>query len=287
MYFQTVLLLSLAASFFLASLFLQNGLLLLGLAILGVVAGSLFITCRLLQPIKKITSELENIRPGENIFRLSERFPGEWCVLAHRFNQFLDDNDAYLKRHKEIITGAIQEKEKIFQIYRDVIYAVTQGKVFLVTEEEFYRQFYNELLVFTLKLEQKQDITRCRREVDIFLQEHCSWWVGPRRKQVLLSLSEALTNVIKHAGRGEISIALKEDRVIFYVLDQGAGMDLEKLPYMVFINGYTTKKSLGSGFLLMHYYIDRLIICTTDKGTYLALEANSSGFSCQAAENQR
>ncbi|MDW7675326.1 MAG: ATP-binding protein [Bacillota bacterium] len=253
---------------------LKNGLLFLGIIIFGVFIGSTMITGRLLRPLTTISSELQKINIANMTLRLPEKYPGEWSFLTKTFNKLLDENYSYQQQQGELLVRAIKEKETIFQIYRDVIYAVTQGRVFLVTQEEFYQQICDELPLISCKLENKKDISRCRHEIDSFLTDKCDWWIGTKRKQLLLCLSEAITNVIKHAESGEILVSLTAKKIVFYILDQGPGMNLEKLPYMVFINGYTSKNSLGSGFSLIHNYIDKMTICTTEHGTFLTLEAH-------------
>lgn len=261
----------------LESKLLQNGLVFMGVLIIAGLAISSIITRRLLRPIDLITRELEKIRDGNKEIRLSENLGSEWSFLAANFNNLLEDNYKLQRKQKKAINMAVKEKGKIFQVYRDVMYAVTRGKVFLVTVEEFHKKIREDLPLFRYKLTNKKDITLCRREVDVYLTQYCELWAGVKRKQVLLCLSEAITNAIKHAGSGEVLIAIDGKELTLYVIDQGPGMDLEKLPYMVFINGFTTKISLGAGFSLMHHYMDKMIIGISKQGTYLALEINLAG----------
>ena len=92
-------------------------------------------------------------------------------------------------------------------------------------------------------------------------------------RDILLCLSEATTNAIKHAGSGEVILSVMDNKLIIYVLDNGEGIDLKKLPYSIFVNGFTTEESsLGAGFLLMEKNVDRILLSTTNNGTFLALE---------------
>ena len=43
----------------------------------------------------------------------------------------------------------------------------------------------------------------------------------------------------------------------------------KKLPYIIFVKGFSTKQtSLGTGFLLMEKYMDKIILSTSKEGTF-------------------
>ncbi|MHB1167187.1 MAG: hypothetical protein ACYC0N_01445, partial [Carboxydocellales bacterium] len=51
-----------------------------------------------------------------------------------------------------------------------------------------------------------------------------------------------------------------------------SGMPFDKIPYMVFFSGFSTKISLGFGFSIMYQCADRLILQTSGTGTRIVLE---------------
>ncbi|TDA65539.1 MAG: ATP-binding protein [Clostridia bacterium] len=93
-----------------------------------------------------------------------------------------------------------------------------------------------------------------------------------RRHGILVCLSEALTNVVKHAQNGKWAALQVPSGLRLAVEDTGPGIKLAELPKATLMQHYSTKKSLGSGFTLMLYYSDRIYLATGQGGTSLILE---------------
>ncbi|WP_003542647.1 ATP-binding protein [Desulfotomaculum nigrificans] len=234
----------------------------------------------LLKPIRVMTNRLTEIEKDYSSIHLPEGAAADLGLTPNNFNRFLDTNHALKQRMELLSNEVLDEKDKMFRVYRDVIRAITQEKVYLTSPAEFSQIIQQEVPVLNFKLNSPHDITRCRMEIDQYLTKVCSSWQSPRRHKALLCLSEAMTNVIKHAGSGEVLLALNDNRIVFYVLDQGPGMELAKLPFMVFLKGFSTKTSMGFGFSIMFRYLDKLILSTSESGTRLALEISLSKSKC-------
>ncbi|MGG1557718.1 ATP-binding protein, partial [Geobacillus thermoleovorans] len=160
--------------------------------------------------------------------------------------------------------------EKKWEIYRDVMHAATQGKFLLVKEEEVGR-LEQGTIICRAGIRSRSDIPKCR---ELAKQAFEALGVGPLALvSWLLAVSEAVTNVIKHAEWGEMSLiqdkASKELRLI--VKDQGPGFPMKELPKMVLLSGYSTKKSLGQGFTLIMRIAQKVFLSTSSQGSVLVL----------------
>jgi anti-sigma regulatory factor (Ser/Thr protein kinase) len=157
-----------------------------------------------------------------------------------------------------------------WEVYRDVMFAATQGKFLLITEEEVSK--YKEGIVLCEgRVKDRSDIPICRNlakeklESEGLSQSTIMSW--------LLVLSEAITNVIKHAEEGKMTILKdeKNNEIRFVIEDKGPGFALKDLPKKTLLAGYSTKKSLGQGFTLMMKMAKRVLLFTSPKGSILIL----------------
>ncbi|TSB47588.1 ATP-binding protein [Alkalicoccobacillus porphyridii] len=168
------------------------------------------------------------------------------------------------KTHPEI--NKIQWK-----IYRDVLYASSQGKFKLISKEEL-PDLSNKTYIDTFIITQKSDIPACRNHVKARLIE-----MGYKPKVImnwLLALSEAITNVIVHAIQGSMTLLIKSetDEIIFIVNDHGPGFNLEALPNSILLAGFSSKKSLGHGFTFMIKLANQVQLYTTPIGSTVILK---------------
>jgi anti-sigma regulatory factor (Ser/Thr protein kinase) len=173
---------------------------------------------------------------------------------------------------------ALQESEmgerdnrKTWEIYRDVMYAVTQKKFLLITEEEI-PQYTNGRILCEGAIKERADVPKCRN-----LAQQALLQVIAKPELVmgwLLVISEALTNILKHAEEGRM--ILVEDNGIIRVIveDKGPGFLLKDLPKMTLMAGYSTKKSLGQGFTLMMKMSRQILLSTSSTGSTIILILN-------------
>ena len=87
-----------------------------------------------------------------------------------------------------------------------------------------------------------------------------------------VAAGEALTNAIKHAQGGEVTLHADGDKILVRVTDHGPGIADLMLPRAVLERGYSTKPSLGMGYTLMLHLTDRIHLCTGPGGTIVILE---------------
>jgi HD-GYP domain-containing protein (c-di-GMP phosphodiesterase class II)/anti-sigma regulatory factor (Ser/Thr protein kinase) len=162
-----------------------------------------------------------------------------------------------------------EQEIKMKKIYKDVIYAVTQAKMLLVEADELDEHLKGTLGV-SHEILVPTDISKCRHIIDGLISESIT--DSKKKYQVLLCINECLTNVLKHAQKGQMKTYTDDGRFRILIQDNGSGIDLADLPKSTLMQGYSTKLSLGQGFKLMMNYSDRLVLCTNSSGTSILLE---------------
>ncbi|MEH7524302.1 ATP-binding protein, partial [Bacillus sp. JJ1503] len=180
---------------------------------------------------------------------------------------------------KDIFNGVtiapINEKvDGEWEIYRDVINAATQGQFLLISEEEV-NKYKKGIVLCESEIIGRKDIPICRNVAKERLEAHnfnkakiMSW---------LLVLSEAITNIIKHAEQGKMTIleSKESNEIRFVIEDKGPGFPLKELPKNTLLAGYSTKNSMGQGFTLMMKMAKQVLLFTTPKGSTLILTFDS------------
>ncbi|MDQ0207703.1 ATP-binding protein [Alkalicoccobacillus murimartini] len=158
-----------------------------------------------------------------------------------------------------------------WKIYRDVLYASSQGQFSLLSQEELSNSVKDFHLISEYEISTKSDIPACRHHVKSLLLQQ-----GYDTKQImnwLLALSEAITNIIVHAFRGKLKVLTSSDgqEVLFVAEDRGPGFQLETLPKSILLAGYSSKESLGHGFTFMIKLANQVQLYTSPQGSTLIL----------------
>ncbi|MFC0213607.1 ATP-binding protein [Paenibacillus chartarius] len=160
-------------------------------------------------------------------------------------------------------------EEATWQVYRDVIHAVTQQKFLLIREDEVaaYRQ---GTVICEAVIKERADIPKARDSAKQYLLENGILAVHVMSH--LLVISEAVTNILKHAKEGKMTIVKTDTSFNVLVEDSGPGFPLKLLPYTTLMAGYSTKKSMGQGFTLMMKIAQQVVLSTIPSvGTTLIL----------------
>lgn len=170
------------------------------------------------------------------------------------------------------VTEVIERERRMYRqqvaAYREAILAVTGGRLHLTTPEEIARFAQDGVILASGEVNQAADVARARAVLADLLET----FPLRRRHGILVCLSEALTNVVKHAQNGKWAALQVPSGLRLAVEDTGPGIKLAELPKATLMQHYSTKKSLGSGFTLMLYYSDRIYLATGQGGTSLILE---------------
>jgi anti-sigma regulatory factor (Ser/Thr protein kinase) len=88
----------------------------------------------------------------------------------------------------------------------------------------------------------------------------------------MLCISEAATNTIKHADRGELTLHQCDDALLAVVSDRGPGIPALSLPEVALRRGFSTAVSLGMGYKAMISLADRVYLATGPQGTTVGIE---------------
>jgi anti-sigma regulatory factor (Ser/Thr protein kinase) len=163
-----------------------------------------------------------------------------------------------------------EEAEKNRKYYKDIISAVTGGKLQIFEKEELESILDEGKPLGSMVLAASADVGRARYEI-LDILEKIGFDAG-RREDLILCVSEAATNVIRHAKEGELRVRLLEDRIRVWVIDFGEGIDFSNLPKIALMRGFSTKISLGCGYTLMMELLDRVCLSSDKGGTTLVLE---------------
>lgn len=172
------------------------------------------------------------------------------------------------------ITEAVAEEReqtrRIFRAYRDVINVATKGKLMLIDDAECGELLAKGDVLGETDLTATADGGVARAMVSRIAADE-----SLDSKQVFhltVCVSEAVTNVFKHAGAGHVSIRRDGDVLRVIVTDRGGGIPLESLPRAILMDGYSTQHSMGRGYSVMLRLVDRIWIRTCGEGTVVVLE---------------
>lgn len=206
-------------------------------------------------------SKIQGLEKGADDFLIK---PIDWPELSARVRNLirmkvLTQENLHLEREQQRVG-----------IMREVIFAVSGGKLELADDEALERLRRQGRFLRQLEVGVDRDIARARSEVEGLLQ-HTSL-DADRLLDLVLCVSEASTNAVKHAGGGILQIHESETSVLIWMIDNGHGIDFSLLPRSTLMKGWSSKLSLGCGFTIMLEMLDRLHLHTNKDGTTLILE---------------
>lgn len=167
-----------------------------------------------------------------------------------------------------------ESRDRIREVYRDVILAVTQNKLRLILGEEELPFTEDMTLEKTLTVRSVDDLSEAKSFLETFLYE-----AGVCRSRVfdlVVSLSEAVSNVLKHAQTGTVRVYRTGSILQVWVQDNGLGIRFSDLPRSALQRGHSSKNSLGMGFCIMTELMDMVYLFTDSRGTLVILEADLS-----------
>jgi len=220
----------------------------------------------LVLPEKKFSDLAEICKKTKRSFHEHIEFQGK-TYEAHFFPYgkevliFVHDLTPMLRFKKKTLL-------QILESYQDVIRTLSKEKIYLCVHEQ-------ELLgklgdyIGSISIHNVDDVPRSREFVSKYV---LNYNVSKSIKEVLLAVSEATTNLIKHATDGEISLFSKEGAFQVLIADKGSGIPLHELPKTILVSGYSSKRSLGRGFSLMEAFSDKVMVYTSSDGTKILLE---------------
>ncbi len=184
-----------------------------------------------------------------------------YVLLRHHAGRILEAERTY----RTAVERAEQQKRLFFQ---NTITAVTEGKMLVRSPGALAAMPAPPQMEAEVNSAAQASQVRERiRDVALAAGIH-----GERAADLVVAAGEALTNAIKHANGGKVSVHVGADCIWVRVADQGPGIADLMLPRVVLERGYSTKPSLGMGYTLMLALSDRLYLTTGPTGTTVVLE---------------
>jgi DNA-binding response OmpR family regulator/anti-sigma regulatory factor (Ser/Thr protein kinase) len=161
------------------------------------------------------------------------------------------------------------EKERR-QIMRDVIFAVSGGKLVLAEESELEAMRNGGQNKRHLDIGDTSDVGKARTVTEEALLE--LKMDRDRIFDMVLCVSEATTNALKHARGGSLDVYSVDGRAQVWVSDRGGGIDFSLLPRSTLMKGWSSKTSLGYGYTILLELLDRVLLSTSRFGTTVVME---------------
>lgn len=158
--------------------------------------------------------------------------------------------------------------KKIYESYQDVIGKLSDGRIELVQSQTKLRESLGTL-VDSMKISVVDDVGRGRDLINKYLNGISDAKI---KLKILLAVSEGITNIIKHAVDGRLSLYANGKTYQILIEDHGSGIPLHEIPKTILVSGYSSKKSLGKGFSVISKAANRLRVYTGENGTSLLLE---------------
>ncbi|MDQ7823044.1 MAG: response regulator [Candidatus Eremiobacteraeota bacterium] len=164
----------------------------------------------------------------------------------------------------------LEKERQVRQIFKDVLQAITQNKLHLLLDPSELSVVAQGEKKEQIELKVPHDTVKVRRALEAWLSR-----LGvekSRRYNMVVCISEATTNVIKHAGLGTVTFYQLRDRVQVWIDDKGKGIDFSELPRSTLLKGHSTKVSLGMGYTIMLELMDKIYLFTNPRGTLVIME---------------
>jgi anti-sigma regulatory factor (Ser/Thr protein kinase) len=229
---------------------------------------------RLIHPMEQLIEGMNIISKGNLDYRIPVIHIDELGRFIASFNSMVQE----LKKSKTDLENELvqtkNQREKIFKVYSDVINAVTQGKMMLLRPEDIALTVISGIVIAETMIKAPEDVSIARKISKTVVREMFS--NRNKDQKILLCVSEAATNIIKHAGSGIFTVRKEGPDTLWFVFtDNGTGMDFDNLPAKIFYKGFSTKVSMGYGFNLIFSMVDKLILATSKNGTTVAFAFNN------------
>jgi HD-GYP domain-containing protein (c-di-GMP phosphodiesterase class II)/anti-sigma regulatory factor (Ser/Thr protein kinase) len=193
---------------------------------------------------------------------------GEFYWEVHGYP--LEPNKILLFVHD--MTSMISYRERlesnILESYEHVIHTLSDGQITFHAETKQINLILGQLQG-KIEITTTADIPKSRLFLNAYLQDSK---LELKPMKILLAVSEATTNLLKHATGGEMFVYRTEGKLQILISDNGSGIPLHEIPKTILVSGYSTKKSLGKGFQLMANFSNGIHVHTSSKGTCILLE---------------
>lgn len=175
-----------------------------------------------------------------------------------------------LAKEKESRNKADENSYKIRQVYRDVILAVTQNKLKLLLSAAELPFYPPDAKLLEITISNSDDLVIAKEKIENYFIAQS--WSKSRIFDIIVSVSEAVSNVLKHAQCGTVTIFGIDGKFHVWVSDNGKGINFSDIPKSALQKGHSSRNSLGMGFCIMLELTDQLLLFTHPMGTIVIME---------------
>ncbi|MCE5323370.1 PAS domain S-box protein [bacterium] len=168
---------------------------------------------------------------------------------------------------RDVTDRKLAEQYKM-EFYRRTIMAATDGKLLMAEKHEIYQ--IGGPCIAEYEIASVEDIGKIRMaasEIAIL-----AGMDEPLVHDFAVTIGEAGTNALKHAGGGQASIHRATDSLMFIVSDCGPGIEAMTIPQVAFVKGYTTAGTLGMGYKIIIALAEKVYIATSNVGTTVGIQ---------------
>lgn len=172
---------------------------------------------------------------------------------------------------KQLALTKLREDQQALRtsFYREVLFSATGGRLLVLDQEELDSEFADWSDFESLPLLEPSSISAARALTE---QEGIAGGLDEEAvHDLVLSVSEAATNAIKHGTSGLLRIGKVDNDIVVYIEDDGPGLKPELLPQATLQKGFSTAISMGMGFPLMLELLDQVVIASNASGTRVLL----------------
>jgi len=165
---------------------------------------------------------------------------------------------------------SLEKERQVQHIFRDILLALTQNKLHLLLDNSELSLFSEGEKMGETPINEPADLGTAKKSLEVALKA-----LNIERSRLfnmMVCMSEATTNAIKHAGAGMVSFYRIGNRVQVRVEDHGKGIDFSELPKSTLLRGYSSKVSLGMGYTIMLELMDKVYLLTSSQGTTVIIE---------------
>ncbi len=196
------------------------------------------------------------------------------AVITGRLRSTLGDLNATNEDLQEANVRLTESEQQRRVFNRDVLLAVTGGKLRLVEHDEMPpRDLVSQTPALTQILREPSDASALRH---ILLRIGQEAGMHPERiSDLCTATTEAATNAIKHGNGGLATVWSEGPSVTVQIEDRGSGIAPAHLARATLEQGFSTRVSLGMGFHLMLQSTDTLALCTDTHGTTIFLQVSN------------
>jgi anti-sigma regulatory factor (Ser/Thr protein kinase) len=198
----------------------------------------------------------ETITFGHQTFDLHAHWEpnGEVTIFAHNLSPYL-----HFRKRLE---------QNILESYVEVVNTVSDGKITLYSSKARLLDQIGEQIA-DIPIKSNSDVSKSRKLTMEVLQQMPT---ELNSMQVQVAVSEAVTNILKHATSGNFSIHRREKVLQFLISDKGSGIPLHEIPKTILVSGYSSKRSLGQGFKMISNFSNGVSIFTSSEGTNVLIK---------------